>query len=396
MRIGSAWQRVVVLAGMLMSGLAGAVEAPAAVEDIDARIGTAMADAGLVGVGAAVIVDRRVVWSRGFGFADRQRGVLFTPDTTMNIASITKTVTGVAMMQAVQAGKLSLDEDINTYLPFKVVHPQFPGTRITLRQLATHTSGIDDRWSVYQRLYHWGGDSPEALGDFLRGYLVAGGKDYAADNFIPHRPGTYRAYSNIGAGLVGYIVERVMGEPFHAYTKRTILAPLKMTRSHWFLSQQSAAERSTLYASQGGFAIPMPDYGLATYPDGGLRSSVADLSRFFIAVLGDGSHDGARILSPASVAELRRFQYTPGHVPDNVVPAEKNSGLFWATKFDTAYVGHGGSDPGVHTAMLANPSGDVAVVLFVNTSVDDRDGKVYAQLFDALWLHALTFKPSGK
>ena len=97
MRIGSAWQRVVGLAGMLMSGLAGAVEAPAAVEDIDARIATAMADAGLVGVGAAVIVDRRVVWSRGFGFADRQRGVLFTPDTTMNIASITKTVTGVAM-----------------------------------------------------------------------------------------------------------------------------------------------------------------------------------------------------------------------------------------------------------------------------------------------------------
>lgn len=393
MRTGSVWRRIV-LAGMLVSGHAGAVEAPVAGEGIDARIERSMAEAGLVGVGAAVIVDRRVVWSKGYGFADRQRGVPFTPDTSMNIASITKTVTGVAMMQAVQAGKLSLDEDINTYLPFKVVHPQFPEARITLRQLATHTSGIDDRWAVYQRLYHWGGDSPEALGDFLRGYLVAGGKDYAADNFVPHRPGTHRAYSNIGAGLVGYIVERVMGEPFDAYTQRTILAPLKMTRSHWFLSQRPATERSTLYVSQGGFGIPMPEYGLATYPDGGLRSSVADLSRFFIAVLGDGSHDGARILSPASVAELRRFQYTPGHTPDNVVPAEKNSGLFWATKFDTAYVGHGGSDPGVHTAMLANPAGDVAVVLFVNTSVDDRDSKVYVQVFDALWQHALTFKSS--
>lgn len=396
MRIGAGWQRGVVVAAMLVAGRAGAADIAATDKGIDARIGASMAEAGLVGVGAAVIVDRRVVWSKGYGFADRQRGIAFTPDTTMNIASITKTVTGVAMMQAVQAGKLSLDEDINAYLPFKVVHPQFPDARITLRQLATHTSGINDRWAVYERLYHWGGDAPEALGDFLRGYLVAGGKDYASDNFVPHRPGTHRAYSNIGAGLVGYIVERAMGERFDAHTQRTILSPLKMTRSHWFLLQRPADERATLYVAQGGFAIPIPDYGLATYPDGGLRTSVADLSRFFIAVLGDGSHDGARILSPASVAELRRFQYTPGHTPDNVVPAEKNSGLFWATKFDTAYVGHGGSDPGVHTTMLANPAGDVAVFLFVNTSVDDRDGKVYGQLFDALWQHALTFKASTK
>lgn len=105
--------------------------------------------------------------------------------------------------------------------------------------------------------------------------------------------------------------------------------------------------------------------------------------------------DGGRIPSPASVAELRRFQYTPGHTPDNVVSAEKNSGLFWATKYDTAYVGHGGSDPGVHTVMLANLARDVAVVLFVNTSVDERDGKVYGEVFDALWQHALTLKASA-
>ena len=65
----------------------------------------------------------------------------------MNSASIRKTFTGVAMMQAVQEGKLSLDQDINTYLPFKVVNPSFPDTAITLRQLATHTSGITDRWT---------------------------------------------------------------------------------------------------------------------------------------------------------------------------------------------------------------------------------------------------------
>jgi len=389
MEYRTSWRSAAMLVAMLVSGLANAGEASLpTVPDIDARIGTHMADGGLVGVGAAVIIDRRVVWSKGYGHADRQRGTPFTPDTVMNIASISKTITGVAMMQAVQAGKLSLDEDINTYLPFKVVNPHVPEARITLRHLATHTSGISDRWAVYQRLYHWGGDAPEGLGGVLHGYLVPGGKDYAPDNFVPHRPGTYREYSNIGAGLVGYIVERATGEPLDTYTRRTIFAPLRMHHSGWRLSDLPPGVQSTLYVGQGGFSVPIPPYGLATYPDGGVRTSVADLSRFFIALLGDGQVDGARILSPASVAEMRRFQYTPGNIPENVIPAEKNSGLFWATKFNGEFVGHSGSDPGVQTDMLASPAGDVAVVLFTNTSLDERDGRIHTALFKDLWAYA--------
>ncbi|MGV7187279.1 serine hydrolase domain-containing protein [Xanthomonas axonopodis] len=82
--------------------------------------------AGIVGLGAAIIRDRKVVWTGGVGFADRARGTPFTPDTVMNIGSISKTVTGVALMQAVQDGKLALDADINTYLPFAVRNPRTP------------------------------------------------------------------------------------------------------------------------------------------------------------------------------------------------------------------------------------------------------------------------------
>ena len=85
-----------------------------------------MDEAGIVGLGAAIIVDKKVVWMKGYGFADRARAVPFTPDTVMNIGSISKTFTGVALMHAVQEGKLSLDEDINAYLPFKVVNPHYP------------------------------------------------------------------------------------------------------------------------------------------------------------------------------------------------------------------------------------------------------------------------------
>jgi hypothetical protein len=74
----------------------------------------------------------------------------FTPGTIMNVGSIAKPITGVAMMRAVQEGRLSLDAEISTYLAFKVVNPHHPDAPITLRHLATHTSSITDRWEVYR------------------------------------------------------------------------------------------------------------------------------------------------------------------------------------------------------------------------------------------------------
>jgi CubicO group peptidase (beta-lactamase class C family) len=131
-----------------------------------------MADAGIMGVAAAVIVDDEVAWMKGYGFADYARTRPFTPDTTMYVASIGKTFTGVAMMRAVQEGRLSLDADINAYLPFRLLNPHHPGAPITLRHLATHTSGITDRWEVYRSAYRYGGQPLVPLGDFLAAYFT--------------------------------------------------------------------------------------------------------------------------------------------------------------------------------------------------------------------------------
>ena len=115
----------------LMAGRLTAVDqsnpstAPAA-RSLDSVIVKRMDEAGIVGLAAAIVVDRKVVWMKGYGFADKRRAVPFTPDTVMNIGSISKTFTGVALMRAVQEGKLSLDEDINRYLPFRVVNPHHP------------------------------------------------------------------------------------------------------------------------------------------------------------------------------------------------------------------------------------------------------------------------------
>ena len=359
---------------------------------IDSVIRKQMDDVGISGIGAAIIVDNAVVWTKGYGFSDKAQATPFTPDTIMNVGSISKTFTGVAMMQAVHEGKLSLDEDINKYLPFRVVNPHYPNDRITLRHLATHTSGITDRPEVYAGIYHYGGDSPEPLGQFLEQYFARDGKNYSQDNFLEAKPGTRRDYSNIGAGLAGFIIERAVGEPLSRYTRSHIFEPLKMSRTGWFLSEIDLARHSKLYVSQNGVAIPILLYGVTTYPDGGVRTSVADLSKFFIALLDGGEYQGARILDSASAAEMLRFQFTDANRPENYPAADGNSGLFWRTKFNGTLIGHGGNDPGIQTEMLSDVSREVGVILFVNTSLSGPDQRASSVIFDALWKHAVALK----
>jgi len=392
MRLGAASTVAAALSLSAVSAVAVPAQSPAFPVNValDGLVAEKMAEAGFMGLAAAVIVDRQVVWMKGYGFADWQRTRPFTPNTIMNVGSIAKPFTGVAMMRAVQDGKLALDEDINTYLPFRVVNPHHPGEKITLRHLATHTSGITDRPEVYAGVYHYGGDSPEPLGRFIEQYFRPDGKNYSRDNFLDAKPGALREYSNIGTSLAGYIVERALGEPLNVYTRKHIFTPLRMTGSGWFLSEVDLANHSTLFMSQNGSPVPIPHYGLTTYPDGGVRTSVADLSRFFIALLNGGEDQGTRILDARMAAEMVRFQFTDANRPENFPAADGNSGLFWRTKYNGTRVGHGGNDPGIKADMLADASKNIGVVLLVNTStsLSGPEQRVYSDLFEALWKYA--------
>ena len=385
---------IYLLAGQVTAREQAQPSTTGAAATIDSFIVQRMDEAGVMGLGAAIVVDKKVVWMKGYGFADKERAVPFTPDTVMNIGSISKTFTGVALMRAIQEGKLALDEDINTYLPFKVINPHHPNEKVTLRHLATHTSGITDRWSVYKDSYHYGG-TPEPLRDFLKSYFVAGGRYYSKDNFLNVKPGTHREYSNIAAGLAGYIVEVAVGKKLNVYTKDHIFTPLRMNNTGWFLSEIDPAKHAKLYVAQKGFTIPIPQYELTTYPDGGVRTSVSDLSKFFIALLNDGVYEGTRILDKRSVEEMLRFQYTDSNKPVNVSLQEANSGLFWRTKFNVTRIGHGGSDPGLQTEMLSNLSKDVGVILFTNTSLSGEEMRHYVAIFLEIWKHAEALKEKG-
>jgi CubicO group peptidase (beta-lactamase class C family) len=171
---------------------------------------------------------------------------------------------------------------------------------------------------------------------------MATGAHYAPENFLEARPGELREYSNIGAALAGFIVERAFGEPLPVYLRREIFAPLQMTSTTALLSEAE----TTLFVSQDGVSIPIQPYEITTYPDSGIRTSVSDLSRFFIALLDGGAYQGTRILSPEMAAEMTRFQFSGSNRPRNFPAEDGNSGLFWRTKLNGTRVGHGGNDPG--------------------------------------------------
>ena len=360
---------------------------------IDSMITQKMKQSGIVGVSAAIIINGKPVWKSGYGFADRQKRTPFTTATVMNIASVSKTITGACMMKAVEQRKISLDEDINKYLPFKIINPYFPKESVTLRHLATHTSGLADRYPFYtDSTYFSGKDSPEPLGDFLKNYIVPGGKYYTKENFLDHKPGTYRDYSNIGAALAGYIVEQRTGEKLNTFSKRYIFTPLGMQHTSWFLSETDLANHSKLYDKKDNEVSPIPLYGCTTYPDGGVHTSVDDLTRFYTCLLRDGKYGQKEILKSGSVQEMLKFQFNDSHKPENVNPAKLNSGLFWATKLGGTRIGHNGSDPGVRTFMLSDLKKEIAVIFFANTSLGEKEEDTFFEIYNILYKYGVDLK----
>lgn len=356
-----------------------------------------MIETGIVGMAASIIIDKKVVWMKGYGYADLKTKSPFSPATVMNIASISKTFTGVCIMKAVEDGIVSLDEDINVYLPFKVINPNFPNEKITLRHLATHTSGLTDRDPFYMdSTVFYGGAKPEPLGEFLKNYFVQGGKYYTKDNFLNEKPGTYRAYSNIAAGLAGYIIECKTGKKLNEYAKKNIFNPLKMANTGWTLSEIDTTKHAKLYRKKGTSLEQIQWYEGTTYPDGGIRTSVEELSTFFISLLNGGKYGNKRILKEETINEMLRFQHSETNTPKNVKPGKLNQGIFWATKLGATRMGHNGSDPGVRTFMLSDLNKEFAVILFFNTELSEEEGGIYFDFYEELYTYAKELKSKQK
>jgi CubicO group peptidase (beta-lactamase class C family) len=335
--------------------------------------------AGAAGFAMATIDKNGVLWSSSRGYADLASQKPMTADTVLNVASISKTVTGTSLMMLVEQGKLDLDRDVNDYLPFTVRHPAHPDIPITTRQLLTHSSAISDREAIYysETVYFPGADNPISLGEFVQAYLSVDGRYYAPENFAGYPPGVQSQYSNVAYGLAGYLVEVISGKPLNQFSAERIFKPLGMKSTGWMLSEIDPDQHARLYEWKSEESVPVEWYGLATWPDGGMRTSVADLSRFFAAMIGGGEFQGTRIMQEATVETMFQPQFLAGQVLEVVEDGENHQqAITWAYRTgqsgDTA-VGHSGGDPGVTTHAYFFPDTGVGAILLVNTSSESED-----------------------
>jgi CubicO group peptidase (beta-lactamase class C family) len=318
---------------------------------LDSFIVWAMGNYNIPGVAACVVKDGQLVWSGAHGWANIEDSVAVTDSTLFMLASVSKTVTGAAVMQLWEEGRFGLDDDINDYLPFDVIHPWHPDSIITFRMLLTHTSGINDNWTVLTSVYCLG-DSPIPLGQFLEDYLTPGGAYYDAEaNFNPWAPGTASDYCNVAVALAGYLVEAISGTPFDEYCEDSLFTPLGMDETAWFLADLDTSNVAMPYYWDGSTFVPYGHYGYPDYPDGRLRSSTAELSRFLIAMLQGGQIDGVRILDSTTVDTMTTVQIPGGSI-----------GVIWFRQWvgvlnDWIWT-HTGGDLGVSTKASFCPADD--------------------------------------
>ncbi len=335
---------------------------------LDSSITSIMDTCHIPGVAACVVKDGQVAWSGSYGWANIEDSIEVQDSTLFMLASVSKPFTGVALMQLWEEGLFGLDEDINDYLDFDVIHPWYPDSAITFRMLLTHTSGIRDNWGVLNSLYVLG-DSPIPLGQFLEDYLVPGGAYYnSTSNFYRwDPPGTAYHYCNVAVALAGYLVEAVSGTPFDQYCEDSLFIPLQMDETAWFLADLDTSHIAMPYHWNGSTYEAYGHYGYPDYPDGQLRTSSLQIARFLIAFMQGGQIDGVRILDSTTVDTMTTVQFP---VPGGDI------GLiwfrYWLNELNDWYWGHGGSDMGCRTQVFycPSPAENWGVVILTNGESD--------------------------
>jgi CubicO group peptidase (beta-lactamase class C family) len=295
--------------------------------------------------GAVLIAqDDRVLFSRAYGLADRNRRIPNTIRTRFRIGSMNKMFTAVAILQLVEAGKVNLAAPLGAYLP------DYPNrdvaTKVTIHQLLTHTGGTGD---IFGPDFDAHRNELRTLADYVKLYGKRG---------LEFQPGSSWAYSNYGFVLLGVVIERVTGQSYYDYVQAHVYAPAGMTRSGSLPEDHPVEDRSIGYTKRPGTNAWVPNTDTLPYRGtsaGGGYSTVDDLAQFAHALL---SH---KLLSPASTKLLITGKVGAGPGARYAYGFEDARGAD-----GTGWVGHGGGAPGINGDLKIYPKSGYVVAVLAN------------------------------
>lgn len=339
------------------------------------------------GMSLVVVKDGHVVYAKGFGWADRPRGIRATPETVYHWWSCTKIVTAIAILQLAEEGKLGLDDSVARYLDFfKVKYPSAHSRPVTIENLLNHSSGLPDAGFRILGWIHHDGDPPVNQTEMVMRVLP----NYSELRF---EPGDHAEYTNIGYMVLGAVIEKVSGQTYESYVRERILAPLGMTHTDFVYTNAMVPHEAAGSHPLFDKLTPLVPFVAGSYvrevsgdhmwfkrvytdqtPPSGLIGSAADAARLVAAYLNGGVLDGQRILSVKSV----RMMTTQAHIPgkSGTALSSRQRGIGWGIYKEgkRVFLQHEGGGLGFSTIIRLYPAENLGLVLFTNDMTCGSEG----------------------
>lgn len=295
---------------------------------------------GIPSVCAGASVNGKLLWTKGVGFADLENSVKATPKTVYRLASVSKPITALAIMQLVEKGKIKLDDDIRKYVPY------FPKKKwnISIRQILTHTSGV--------RTYKPGEfDSKNNYTSIKDAILVY------ADDSLDIMPGIKYNYNTISYNLLAAVIENVSGLTFGEYLKKNIFDPAGMFSSRLEQQAELVTNRAHGYIKNGDTIknAPLADLSFK-YAGGGMISTIEDLLKLGKAILEHKIISKASIdlmCSPTILPSGEKFEYGLGMG-------------FGVDSLKRRFFGHAGGGTGFSSHFVVFPDSNAVFAFLIN------------------------------
>ncbi|AOZ91806.1 serine hydrolase [Paenibacillus crassostreae] len=303
----------------------------------------------------SVVKDGNVLAERGYGVTDRtSRNAIDSANTTFRVGSVSKVFTVIALLQLVDQGKISLNDNIEKYLGGYELNNPF-NKQVTVEMLLTHSTGFEVRDPTEANILFDTTQKPITLKESI----------FSVFPPVVREPGTSYMYDNFASGLVGYIVQEVSGEPFNDYMTKHVFAPLGMTSSGFDMTKELVDRLPIAYDISGN---KLPDYKLSpdVLPEGSMITTAEDMSRFMIAFLNDAkAPNGKAILSQTSLQAMETY-----HLSINTDVPDMTYGFEAPMLTDSNgrhIIAKGGSIPGFESYLFMIPDQNTGVFVTITS-----------------------------
>jgi CubicO group peptidase (beta-lactamase class C family) len=375
------WEIIFLVLGVFTLGCATS-EPPqiiANVGELETYLNNVVASGTPQGMSLVVVKEGKIVYQKGFGWADRPQKIEATSESIYHWWSITKIVTAIAILQQQEQGKLRLDDSVEKILPyFNVQYPSVNSKTITIRQLMNHSSGLHNPDFRIASWVHHEGEPSVNQTDLVKKLLP----DFSKLEF---EPGDHSEYSNFGYMVLGAIIEKVTAQTYEVYVKEHILDPLGMKHTNFLYSEEMGQNIAAGSHPIFHWATPLIPFIMGSFITGisgnhlwldrfctdptassGLIGSATDIARLVSAYLNGGELEGQRILSQESVDTMTNAGYMKAKEDDPMNYFRQ--GIGWQIyKYKGRFeITHGGSGLGFSTKIQLFPNEKLGVILFTN------------------------------